>query len=153
PGIPSNLGLRDQIAALEWIRDNIAAFGGAPERVTISGQSAGSVAVSLLMMSGRAWPLFKGAIMQSGSFTLIDERESSLDLARRYVERLGLDQGDFETLRKMELPKLFEAQAAITSGQRGGVAARPWFDGDLLSANFAEAQPSPTAPVPLLAGW
>ena len=61
-----NYGLLDQIAALEWIRRNVAAFGGDPERVTIAGQSSGAMSVSILMASPRAKGLFHRAIGQSG---------------------------------------------------------------------------------------
>ncbi len=68
--LPGNLGLWDQVLALKWIQKNISAFGGDPGRVTICGQSAGGVCVSLHTLSKQSKGLFSAAITQSGIFTI-----------------------------------------------------------------------------------
>ncbi|KHK89401.1 carboxylesterase/lipase family protein [Novosphingobium malaysiense] len=152
PAIPSNLGLRDQIAALAWVRDNIAAFGGDPDKVTIFGESAGSMSVSLLMLSPLAQGLFHGAIMQSGAVSLIHDRDRSINDARRYAEVLDLDQSGFAKLQSLSAMELLQAQARVGAMVEPGIPAAPWYDDDVLPASLADAHKREMAPVPLIAG-
>ena len=80
-----NLGILDQICALEWIRDNIAYFGGDPGNVTIFGESAGSASVSLLMASPAAKGLFGRVIAQSGAMIMYKEPEAAKRCARDFI--------------------------------------------------------------------
>lgn len=152
PSLATNLGLRDQIAALEWVRGNIAAFGGDPGRVTIAGESAGSMSVSLLMVSPKARGLFHGAILQSGALNLIQDRATAHRLARRYAELLDLDQGSAEKLKTIPLAELFAAQAQIGMEEKGGLPAAPFWDGDILPESLDAAEQADHAPVPVIAG-
>jgi len=84
-GVPTNLGLRDMIAALQWVRDNIAAFGGDPDNVTLFGESAGAMATANLVASPLATGLFRRAIVQSGHGSMVRQ----ISVARRLVDRLA----------------------------------------------------------------
>lgn len=67
PEVTSNVGLLDQIAALEWVRDNISAFGGDPAKVTVGGESAGAMSVTTLLSMPQTEGLFHAAIAESGA--------------------------------------------------------------------------------------
>ncbi len=85
PGAPTNLGLRDQIAALAWVRDNIAAFGGDPGNVTVFGESAGAMSIGNLVASPLAKGLFRRAIIQSGHGQMV----RTIPVAQRLVKRIA----------------------------------------------------------------
>jgi para-nitrobenzyl esterase len=112
-----NYGLMDQIAALEWIRRNVAAFGGDPKCVTIAGQSSGSISVSILMASPLAKGLFQRAIGESGGLF------EPLQLAPKYLlanaERDG--QTYAASLGAASLKELRRLPATLLTGNAGGI--------------------------------
>ncbi|MDH6281029.1 carboxylesterase/lipase family protein [Prescottella agglutinans] len=87
----SNLGLRDQVAALQWVRRNIAAFGGDPDNVTLFGESAGATSVTTLMATPAARGLFARAIAESSAPVLVSDGRRAKRWAREFMTLLGSD--------------------------------------------------------------
>lgn len=112
PGVPTNLGLRDAIAALTWVRDNIAIFGGDSDNVTIFGESAGAAAVAMLTLSPLAKGLFARAICQSGHAELSREAKVMRPIVKRLARRLKIS-ADRDGFASLPPEALLEAQLWI----------------------------------------
>jgi para-nitrobenzyl esterase len=143
----SNLGLRDQVAALEWVRANIAAFGGDPANVTVFGESAGGNAVTTLMATPSAHGLFAKAIAQSAPTNAIYPPELTQRWADEFVAFLAdrIEPGGVEStsvddagalLARADPSDLVEAAVALTlltpDRHPGTIALCPVIDGDFL---------------------
>lgn len=109
PGVPTNLGLRDVIAALEWVSHNITVFGGDPDKVTIFGESAGAAIVAMLMISPLTEGLFARAICQSGHAELSRDVATLQPIVRRLARRLKI-RPDRDGFAGVSSEKLLKAQ-------------------------------------------
>jgi para-nitrobenzyl esterase len=166
--IESNLGLRDQVAALQWVRDNIAAFGGDSANVTLFGESAGANAVTTLMAVPAASGLFARAVAQSAPPNAIYPPEVTAEWANEFVELLteSIDRDGVEStsddlagqlLTEASATELVEAAVALTlrtpDAHPGTIALSPVIDGDFLPERPLDAfKEGRATPVPLIIG-
>lgn len=166
----ANAGMTDIVAALQWIQDNIEAFGGDPENVTLFGQSGGGAKVLAMMTSPYAEGLFDKGIVQSGATetmgVVFNTQEASRQLTENILDILGITEENIEDIQDVPVEELEEAsaQALAQTGEElqlpaalGGGYSMDWepvVDGDFLPTNpvtedsFAEAG----ADIPLLIG-
>lgn len=140
-------GVLDMIQALEWVRDNIANFGGDPGNVLIFGESGGGAKVSTLMATERAQGLFHRAAIQSGAMLRFPEQASAQAAADQLVEKLGLTSDTIAEIRTLPAESI---QAALPGTGAGGA---PSIDGRLLTRHPFEPDAAPPgAGVPLMLG-
>ncbi|HEV2531813.1 carboxylesterase/lipase family protein [Phenylobacterium sp.] len=154
-----NAGMLDLVAALQWVRDNIAAFGGDPGNVTIFGQSGGGAKVSNLMGMPLAKGLFHKAIVESGSLLKIATPERSRRMSAALLRRLDLGPGDLSKLSDVSAAALIRAGEAAKLDMPKPPAGEinllwgPTVDGQAIPVQpWGTEAPAQSAQVPLLVG-
>jgi para-nitrobenzyl esterase len=140
-------GVLDMVAALEWVRDNIEAFGGDPDTVMIFGESGGGAKVSTLMATEKARGLFHRAVVQSGAMIRFPEQETARGTADKVVEKLGLTKETIGQIKTLPVEAIQEALAGT------GAATAPSIDGRTLTRHPFEPDAAPQGiDVPLMLG-
>ncbi|MCP4752585.1 MAG: carboxylesterase family protein [Proteobacteria bacterium] len=143
PGAEANAGLLDQIAALQWVHENVAAFGGDPSNITVFGESAGGISVGMMFAIPSARRLFRRVIAQSGSVYGAFDAESGREYSKELLLEFGIDtKAGAEALRGYSARALLEAQLRVAEKLRAHFVIlpfRPAIDGSVVQENPLES--------------
>ncbi len=144
----SNMGMMDIVMALQWVRDNIANFGGDPGNVTIFGESGGAGKVSTLMGMPAAMGLFHRAIVQSGAALDGIPADAATKATEQYLAKLNLKKDQLDQLQQLSVTQLLDGMQGVP-----GLAAGPVVDGRTLPMGaFTPSASTVSADLPLLIG-
>ena len=148
-----NLGQLDLVLALQWVRDNIAAFGGDPGCVTVVGQSGGGAKIATLMAMPAAAGLFHRAVTMSGQQVTASGPLNATRRAEVWLEALGLTPDRIGEVRTMPVERLIEASAATDPILGGSLYFGPVLDGRSLTRHpFWPDAPAQSAGIPMMIG-
>lgn len=147
-----NVGMLDIVAALEWVRDNIANFGGDPGNVTIMGQSGGGAKVCTITAMPSAKGLYHKAVVLSGATTTLGDKEYAEKLGKYILDEAGLTTASIDKLQDMPwkdyyaLANRASAKLSQESGRTGMMGGfSPSVDGTIIPQNPYSPEPTPTA--------
>ena len=116
---PANRGMLDLTAALDWVRTNIAGFGGDPDNVTLVGMSSGAFTIGALFGTDGTESLFRRAWMMSGSASRIVDAQTAEDMARDFLDRAGIAPGDTQALENLPVETILAIQQEIVATDLG----------------------------------
>ena len=155
--LSGDAGMLDLVHALQWVRDNIARFGGDPGTVMIFGQSGGGRKVGTLLAMPSAKGLFHRAVIESGPTIKLVEREQAIRVADRLLARLELKKDQARELQNLPVNRIMAAYFAVLSDMRGAdqmtAGFSPAVDGSAVPAHPFHPAGSPvSAKVPLMLG-
>jgi para-nitrobenzyl esterase len=157
-------GMLDIVAALEWVRDNIAEFGGDPSKVMIWGESGGGAKTTTLTAMPGAQGMYHRASIESGAALRLKTRQSAIETTRAVLASLDLREKDARQLLTVPAATLIEAQVklrrprgaaigSVTSGLADGLGFSPMVDGHYIPANpYDPVAPAMSAKIPLIVG-
>jgi para-nitrobenzyl esterase len=146
-------GMLDLVLALEWIRDNIEAFGGDPKKVMIFGESGGGAKVSVLMAMPSAKGLFNRAVVESGAGIRGVEPKIANETTERILAQLNIKANEVDKLQQLPVQQVLDAMTAASSDGKGVLRLAPVVDGHYLPVHPFDPVAAPTAAdVPLIIG-
>ncbi|MDS0524330.1 carboxylesterase/lipase family protein [Clostridium sp. SHJSY1] len=154
-GYEDNLGLLDQIAALKWVKENIEAFGGDQDNITIMGESAGAKSVNCLLASPKVNKLFSKAILQSGNLNGVLSEGTATNIGLNFIKKLNIDESNIENLERVPIAEIMKAADELEkefTGRVGEHIFQPFLDEKLFLEPLKAAKQGVAREIPILIG-